>query len=319
LRRTRTLLLLCLAVLTLAVPAAAQARTNVRVGIADQSTRMFDAPGYKALKLKITRYFIRWDAVRHPTQLAYADAFVARAKADGAKVVMHISTNDLRPKRAKLPTVAQYRKYVGQLVKRYRRQGVTEWGAWNEANNKTQPTWRSPERAASFFKAMRGMCRGCSIVALDIQDQSGATRYISRFYRALGGYKRFARIVGIHNYSDVNRPYRKGSGTKTILRYVNRYRRGTQFWLTETGGVVNFGRAFRCNARKPTSAEKRAARAISTMFSIARQQRGSIKRVYVYNWAGSDCRGFDAGLTRRNGTLRAGYFTFRSWMRSFAR
>jgi hypothetical protein len=319
LRRTRPLILLVLLSLLLAAPVAAQARTNVRVGIADQSAAMFDVPAYKGLKLKITRYFIRWDAAKSAKQLSYADAFVARANADHVKVLMHISTNDLRAKKAKLPTVAQYRTWVGKLVARYRKQGVTEWGAWNEANNKTQPTWRSPSRAAAFFKTMRGLCKGCSIVALDIQDQSGATRYIQRFYAALGSSRRYARIVGLHNYSDVNRPYRHGSGTKAIIRYVNRFHRGTQFWMTETGGVVNFGRAFKCNAKKPKAAEVRASKAVANMFQIARSQRRYIKRLYVYNWAGSNCRGFDTGLTRRNGTLRPAFSTLKKYLKTFAR
>lgn len=318
-RRTRPLILLVLVSLLLAAPAAAQARTNVRVGIADQSAAMFDVPAYKGLKLKISRYFIRWDAARSAKQLSYADAFVARAKADHVKVLMHISTNDLRAKRGKLPSVASYRKYVGKLVKRYHKMGVTEWGTWNEENNKTQPTYRSPSRAASYFKTMRRLCKGCSIVALDIQDQSGATSYIRRFYAALGSYRRYARIVGIHNYSDVNRPSRHGSGTKSIIRYVNRFHRGTQFWMTETGGVVNFGKSFKCNAKKPAAAEKRASAAVANMFRIAKAQRSSIKRLYVYNWSGSNCRGFDTGLTRRNHSLRPAFTTLKKYLRSFAR
>src|SRR4051794_15860918 len=54
--RIRTLVLLALAALTLSIPAFAQAkshakksapRTHVRVGIADQSSKMFDAKPYK--------------------------------------------------------------------------------------------------------------------------------------------------------------------------------------------------------------------------------------------------------------------------------
>lgn len=318
-RRTRPLILIALLSLMLAAPVAAQARTNVRVGIADQSAAMFDVPAYQGLKLKISRYFIRWDAVKSPQQLSYADAFVARAAADHVKVLMHISTNNLRPKKAKLPTVAQYKKYVGLLVKRYRAMGVTEWGTWNEENNKTQPTYRSPSRAAAYFKAMRGLCRRCTIVALDIQDQSGATRYIQRFYAALGSSRRYAGIVGLHNYSDVNRPSRHGSGTKSIIRYVNRLHHGTQFWMTETGGVVNFGRSFKCNRKKPKAAEARASKAVANMFQIAKSQKRYIKRLYVYNWAGSNCRGFDTGLTRRNGSLRPAFGTLKKFLKSFAR
>src|SRR5690349_8674490 len=58
LHRTRTLALLVLAALTLSIPALASARshakkaaprTHVRVGIADQSSKMFDAKAYQSL------------------------------------------------------------------------------------------------------------------------------------------------------------------------------------------------------------------------------------------------------------------------------
>ena len=299
-------------VLLLALPGAAQARTNVRVSIADQNQAMFDAPAYRALHLKTTRYFIRWDAIRSPADLARADAYVRRARAAHVRVLMHISTNDFTPKRAHLPSVAEYRRSVGTLVRRYRRLGVREWGAWNEVNHKTQPTWKSPKRAAQYFKTMRALCRGCTIVALDILDQAGATRYIQRFYRALGSSRRFARIVGIHNYSDTNRATHRGRGTRSIILAVRTFNRRTQFWMTETGGVVNFGRSFPCN-------EQRAAKSVSRMFGLARSYRRYIKRLYVYNWTGSDCNGFDTGLTKANGQLRPAYYTLRKYLRSFRR
>ena len=299
-------------VLLLALPGAAQARTNVRVSIADQNQAMFDAPAYRALHLKTTRYFIRWDAIRSPADLARADAYVRRARAAHVRVLMHISTNDFTPKRAHLPSVAEYRRSVGALVRRYRRLGVREWGAWNEVNHKTQPTWNSPKRAAQYFKTMRALCRGCTIVALDILDQAGATRYIQRFYRALGSSRRFARIVGIHNYSDTNRATHRGRGTRSIILAVRTFNRRTQFWMTETGGVVNFGRSFPCN-------EQRAAKSVSRMFGLARSYRRYIKRLYVYNWTGSDCNGFDTGLTKANGQLRPAYYTLRKYLRSFRR
>ena len=299
-------------VLLLALPGAAQARTNVRVSIADQNQAMFDAPAYRALHLKTTRYFIRWDAIRSPADLARADAYVRRARAAHVRVLMHISTNDFTPKRAHLPSVAEYRRSVGALVRRYRRLGVREWGAWNEVNHKTQPTWKSPKRAAQYFKTMRALCRGCKIVALDILDQAGATRYIQRFYRALGSSRRFARIVGIHNYSDTNRASHHGRGTRSIILAVRTFNRRTQFWMTETGGVVNFGHSFPCN-------ERRAAKSVSRMFGLARSYRRYVKRLYVYNWVGSDCNGFDTGLTKANGQLRPAYYTLRKYLRSFRR
>jgi len=308
-------ILLILAVLAMAAaPAAAEARTNVRVGIADQNAAMFAAPKYRSLKLKITRYFIRWDARNVPGDIAAADNFVRTARKRHIRVLMHISTNTFVEKAAHLPSLSEYRRYVGYLVRRYRKLGVRDWGAWNEMNHKTQPTYKSPRRAAQFFKLMRGMCRGCKIVSLDILDQAGATNYIRRYFKALGSSRRKARVVGIHNYSDTNRISHHGRGTKAIIRAVKRYsHRRPQFWLTETGGVVKFGRSFPCS-------EKRQARAVSNMFRLAKRFRHDIKRLYVYNWTGSDCSTrFDTGLTRSNGKVRPAYSTFKSRLRSFRR
>ena len=303
-----------LAVLAMAAaPAAAEARTNVRVGIADQNAAMFAAPKYRSLKLKITRYFIRWDARNVPGDIAAADNFVRTARKRHIRVLMHISTNTFVEKAAHLPSLSEYRRYVGYLVRHYRKLGVRDWGSWNEMNHKTQPTYKSPKRAAQFFKTMRSVCRGCSIVALDALDQAGVTRYIQRFYGALSRTnRRRAKIVGIHNYSDINR--KRTRGTRAILKKVKRYNRNTDFWLTETGGVVNFGGAFKCS-------ESRAASRLNYLFKVTKQLRRDIKRVYVYNWTGDGCRGsnFDAGLTNPDGSVRKGYATVRKYLKSFTR
>ncbi|HSD79969.1 MAG TPA: hypothetical protein VLB47_04880 [Solirubrobacteraceae bacterium] len=310
-RRTPLILLLvALALAMSAVPAAA--RTRVAVGLGDQHASMFEHPAFHALKVRKVRYFVRWDAMRVPSALQAADQYVQSARAAGIRVFLHVSTNDLRHKRAKLPTRKAYRRYVGRLVRHFKALGVRDFGVWNEANHKSQPTWRNPARAAQYFVEMRRACgSGCSIVALDVLDQAGVERYIDRFYNALSGtWRARARLVGIHNYSDTNRF--RSRGTAAIIRAVKHRNRRADFWLTETGGVVAFGRSFKCS-------EKRAARAISYMFSLARKFRRDVKRLYAYNWSGSNCKGFDAGLTRRNGKVRPGYRTFKSRARSFTR
>jgi len=309
----RPLLALAALLATLLVtPATVQAaRTPVAVGIADQQPLMFDQPAFRALKIKKTRYFIPWDAARRPGELAKADAFVAGARSAGVGVLMHISTNNITSTHAKLPSVAQYRRDVGRIVRRYKARGVKDWGVWNEANHRTQPTSRSPERAAQYFPVMYALCKGCTIVALDVLDQRGVEGYIARFYNALFPTSRSrARLVGIHNYSDTNR--KRSSGTSAIIHSVHRYNRGAQFWLTETGGVVNFGRAFPCS-------ERRAASRLSYMFSLARKFRRNVRRLYIYNWTGSNCNGFDAGLTKRDGSLRPGYTVVKRQLAGFIR
>jgi hypothetical protein len=318
---------LCALIALLAVPAAASAaRTNVAVGIGDQAPEMFDQKNFKALKVKKVRYFIRWNAIDDPAQLGAADAYVARAKASGTRVLMHISTDvlvravdakRLKVKAAKLPSVKQYKRKVGALVRRYGGKQL-DWGVWNEANHDTQPTYKSPKRAAQFFLAMRSMCKGCTIVALDVLDQAGVNRYIDRFYGALGKKKGLAKLVGIHNYSDTNR--RRSTGTQLILRTVKRHNRRADFWLTETGGIAKFGRQFPCSSKKPGKAEKRQANAVKYMFTLTRKFRRDIKRLYVYNYTGADCKTrFDAGLVRSNGKPRPAYKVVKNALKTFKR
>jgi hypothetical protein len=300
-----------LVVALMLLPATASAKTQVAVGLGDQHASTFSASAFRSLHIKKARYFIRWDAARHPAALAAADEYVRAANAANVRVLVHISTNDYRHGKAKLPSTKTYRTYVGKLVRRYKSLGVREFGVWNEANHASEPTYKNPARAAAYYRTMRRLCKGCTIVGLDVLDQRGVERYIARWFAALPRSYRSSRvIVGIHNYSDTNR--RRSRGTRTIIRAVKSRNRRAQFWLTETGGVVNFGRAFPCN-------EKRAASSVSYMFSLAKKFRSSVKRLYAFSWSGTDCQGFDAGLVRKNGSLRPAYKTFRTKSRSFTR
>jgi hypothetical protein len=165
---------------------------------------------------------------------------------------------------------------------------------------------------------MRGLCTGCTIVALDLLDQAGTRRYstksyVARFFAALSRTDRaHATTFGIHNYEDANR--HRTSGTRRILAAVRSHRPSARFWFTETGGLVRLGTTFRCSPA-------RAARAIGYMFTLARTFRHDVSRLYVYNWFGTrpSCRTFDAGLVAFNGTPRRGYFTLKRRARSFIR
>ena len=306
----KTILLTLIALL--AVPGVADAKKlNVRVGIGDQHAQMFDHPGFQALNIKRVRYFIKWNAMNDPAQLAAADGYVAAARRTGTRVFMHISSDNLVRRKAKLPRKRTYKRAVTRLVRHFRAQGVREWGSRNEANHDSQATWKSPRRAAWEFKTVRRACKKCSVIGLDVLDQAGVERYMKRFYRALGKYRRYARTVGIHNYSDVNR--KRTSGLRSIMRVARRYNRRTKFWLTETGGVVRFGSSFPYN-------ERRAAKRLGFLFKVTRRYRKRISRVYIYNWTGAQ-RGerFDAGLTDPDGSLRPGYRTVRRNLKRFKR
>ena len=300
-------------------PVTTGAAIPVAVGIGDQSVGMFDNPLFRTLAVKKVRYFVKWDVVDRPGELAIADAWVNRAVALKQQVLMHVSSNDLTNlKQARLPSVSEYRAKVGALVARYRPLGVRTWGAMNEANHASQPTWNNPRRAAQYFLALREICSRCTILGLDVLDQRGVDRYIRRFYNALGSRRSEAKFVGIHNYSDTNR--RRDSGTRLIINTVLAQNPAAQFWLTETGGVAKFGKSFPCNPRRPEKAERRQARAVDFMFTLTRRFSATIRRLYVYNFTSDGCVGrFDSGLVRPNGTARPAYATLERHIRRFKR
>ncbi len=312
---------LLVAGLLLTVPAAASARTNVAVGIGDQSPRMFTDSNWKALNLKKTRYFLEWNTIDQPAELAKADAFVAAARTANVSVLMHISTDDINSKpRRPLPSNSAYKTKVGALVAKYRAQGVKDWGVWNEANHKSQPTARNPKRAAQFYNTFRKFkCSGCKIVALDVLDQAGVEKYIGSWIKAAGTNGRKARIVGVHNYSQVNRKITEKNasnrypGVARILKAIRKRNKVAKLWLTETGGLASFGNGFRCDRQRQASRTK-------YMFDLIKKYDRNVERLYSYNYFGNGCTpAFDGGLVEADGSTRPAYNTFKSQLKNTRR
>lgn len=301
----------------------ASARNPIRVGLADESPAMFTSPAYQALGIKRTRYFVPSDVMQNRVELAKATAFVTAARAAGASTLLHISTTDLREKKGKLVSTKTYRRNVAKIVKTFRKLGVRDFGAWDEVNHKTQETWNHVGNAVSYFKSMwsavHKRCAKCNVVGLDVLDQAGVDRYISSFYKRLSKtWRKRLKVVGIHNYSDVNRG--RSKGTSLIIKTVHKYNRSTRFWFTETGALASFKGSF------PYSESRQASR-LKNMFSLAKKFRKSgVARVYSYNWfgiengpsCGSNCL-FDSGLVSSSGALRPAYAVFKSKLAGFSR
>jgi len=319
----RSLTVLAFVLATAAIlPTAASARSSVRVGIGDQSPTMFASPHFQALQIKRTRYFVPADVMRNFAERQKAVAFVTAARQAGVSTLLHISTSDLRSKRGPVVSKRRYRRDVEAFVKYFRGLGVRDFGVWNEANHKTQETWNRVGHAVAYFKYMyrsvRKRCAGCGIVGLDVLDQLGAERYMGSFYRRLSRtWRKRLKVVGIHNYSDVNR--RRSSGTRGIISTARRYNRATRFWFTETGALASFRSSFRYS-------ESRQASRIRSMFSLAsRFKKRGVQRVYSYNWfgienggCGSACR-FDAGLVGPGGAPRPVYRVFKAKLSDYSR
>ena len=180
-------------------------------------------------------------------------------------------------------------------------------GVWNEANHRSQPTFRYPEQAARYFNVVRKACRGCRVVAADVIDDPNMVRWLKRFRSVARG----ARIWGLHNYRDSNpRRGQRYGGTKLMLKTV----RG-KVWLTETGGIVRFvlpdGRTL-----FPYS-EQRANVAIGRLLRLARANRKRIERLYVYHWRQDNWGNrFDAGLLNKEGKPRPSFYTLERWLKT---
>ena len=299
--------LLALLISLLALPAAAPAASRYRVGIGDQHASMFSSSRFEALRLERVRYLVPWDWQRRRFQVGEIDAFMAAARDHEVFVTFTASRGCFangrysRASRCRAPSAAAYDRSFRAFRRRYPQ--VEVFGAWNEANHVSQPTARSPRRAASYWNVLRRRCRGCTLVAVNVLDQSGVDAYLRAFLRyAKGSPRRF----GLHNYSDVNRG--RSVGTQRVLRTVP-----GEVWLTETGGVLSFLPNF------PRSESRAAARtrymfALADTYSRRRSgMRSRITRIYPYSFTGS-ARGarFDAGLTNPNGSPRKAYFTFRT-------
>lgn len=300
------------ALLLLPRPAAAH-EYDVRVGIGDQHVEMFSHPAFREAELRQVRYVIPWNAIHDEEERLRARTWVKTAMALDMRPLIHVGTENYAQREGLLPSSDHYARDVGRLVRYFRRLGVRDFGVWNEANHVSQPTYSSPWKAGRYFRAMYravfDTCtrRSCRVVALDVLDQDGVESYIARFFHHVGRtWARRARIVGIHNYSDVNRERR--TGTRRIMREVREDAPDARFWWTETGGVVKFGDSFPCDP-------ERASDRIKYLFGMARDFEDSVQRIYLYNWTGAGCDArFDAGLTDERGIPRPGYWRFRAHM-----
>ena len=276
----------------------------VLVGIGEQNASMFTNPLYTDLHVKRARYFPSWNVALKPQEATWMDQWYNAAKASGTEPLISFfaAIGSKCPQRpCKLPTVRQYTKAFKAFRKRW--PDVNVISPWNEANHRSQPTFKNPKRAAQYYNVVRKNCTGCKIVAADVIDEVNMERWLKVFKKTA----KKPRIWGLHNYRDTNK--RKGQrlgGTKRLLKAVK-----GDIWLTETGGIVRFVLP-NGHTLFPYS-ESRANRATKRMFELAGRYRSRIKRLYIYHWqqSATDNR-FDAGLLRANGAPRPAYTTVKN-------
>ncbi|MDQ6811933.1 MAG: hypothetical protein M3Z95_08560, partial [Actinomycetota bacterium] len=278
----------------------AHAAARYLTGIGDEQPEMFTDPLWQQLHTKIARYVAPYDAVVHPYSLGLATAWIHAAEAQHAQVLVAFYHSEYTP--TNLPTVAAYQRDVQKFVKRFPH--VRQYQSWDESNRGNVPrAFSSPSAvaAAKYYQALLRVCKGCTVIGLDVLDQAniGPTiEYIEEFKHEIGRLRTIMpSIWGLHDYSDVNR-YESWRTREVSLAL------GGQVWLTETGGIVQFGGAF---PNRNGSGLTRAAKVLQFTFAVAASQ-SRIKRLYLFDWTGGTrSTRFDAGLTDSRHRPRPGY------------
>jgi hypothetical protein len=288
--------------------AQAHASSSYLTGVGDQQTEMFANPLWLGLHTKIARYIAPYDAAVRPYSLQLAREWIGAAEADRQQVLVAFYHSEYTP--TKMPSVAVYQRDVKKFLALFPK--VKQYQAWNEANRGTVVeivkgkrhiglVSPSATQSAQYYAALRAVCRGCSLTGLDILDGpsvSPSLRYLGEYKHAIARLKvPMPNLWGLHNYSDTNRF--QSTRTRAILAAVP-----GQVWLTETGGIVQFGNSF---PNRKGSGLTRAARALSFMFRLA-SSNSRIKRLYIFQWSGATGSArFDAGLTDPSYLPRPGY------------
>src|SRR5215204_1654756 len=304
-------MILPIAALLAALVAVPAAQAKVKVGLSEQNPAMFDQPSWQQLKLKRVRYIASWDYAKQPFEHAEVRAFMNAARAHRQEVLVTFNSHrgcfvnnkyKKKSKACKAPSAKAYKAAVKGFRKQFPYAKTFE--PWNEVNHVSQPTYKKPKLAARYYKALKSVCKKCTIMAADVLDSSDVRTYLRKFQRATKGK---GRIWGLHNYKDVNRRQTKG------IRNVASVTKG-QIWLTETGGFVQFkgSGGFKYSL-------KRAAARTKYMFKLAKKNK-RVKRIYVYRWFGEPrFARFDAGLVGPNGEPRPGLKQFRKSIKGLPR
>ena len=277
--------------LVLATPAPAAFGVG---GLSDQHPPSLADPRLRSeLSMTAARLVVRWDAAL--VDPGPVDAWLTTARARGLRplVVFNRTPGTRCPSEpCVLPSVAEFMRAFNAFRQRW--PFVTEFGPWNEANVRSQPTASSPQRAAEFYNAMHAACPSCTVLGAELLDSTDAPAYL----RAMAPFiPEEPKAWGIHNYEDVN--HLRTTGTDALLRLTS-----GEIWLTEGAGLVRFvdgsGRT-----TFPYD-EQRAADATRFLFDYVDAHLDRVTRLYYYglqNRTPNDDR-FDTALLRRDGAKR---------------
>jgi hypothetical protein len=305
-------LLLIAALMTLV--GAAPASAKYRVGIGEQKAAIFDSSPWQSLKLKRIRYLVPWDYAKHRGQRDEVDYFMFRARQARQDVLVaftarrgcYVDGRYSKRKKCRAPSTRAFKKVYRAFDKKF--PWVKTYSAWNEVNHKSQPTFKSPRKAAGYYHVLRKDARRKKfrVMAADMLDTGNMGRYLRAFKRYAKGSP---KLWGLHNYGDVNR--RRTRYTKQMLRSVP-----GEVWLTETGGIVKLLPSFKRSPSRAAARTKGMFKLVNRYDTKRRGMRSKITRLFVYTWFGESRRArFDAGLVNPDGSPRKAFSVFRKQAR----
>jgi len=302
----RLVLLTALLGLVVVTPASAK----YKVGLGEQNPQMFDQPAWQSLHLKRVRYLVPWDYAKHTGQAGAVNFFMQTAHAYRQDVLVTFTARSgcysakgrySKKKACRAPSSKKYKKAFLKFDKAY--PWVKTYSAWNEINHKSQPTFKSPKKAAGYYNVLRKYAKKKKFraMAADMLDTPNMSRYLASFKRHAKGSP---RLWGLHNYGDVNR--KRTTFTKKMLRSVP-----GEVWLTETGGIVKLLPSFKRNLKRAKSRTKGMFRLVNRYDTKRRGTRSKITRLFVYTYYGAARSArFDAGLVNPDGSTRPAFSVF---------
>lgn len=294
-------------VLAAAVPATATAAApRLVVGIGDQKPQMFSDPRFTGLGIRDARVSVAWDVLHSGWQRRDLDTWMHAARVAGVRPLVTFDHSRVPSRRRMLPRPARLAHELRMLRRRY--PWVRQFASWNEANFCGEKTCHRPQLVAAYYRALKLACPGCRILAAELLDMPGMTRWVRAFIHK-------ARLQpaywGLHNYLDANRL--RTSGTRALLRAT----RG-EIWFTETGGIVR-----RRNRSKVTFPESARHAAIATRWvfdKLVPLSRRRITRVYLYQWNPATGRDtWDSALIGLDGRPRPAFRVLQRVLAALAR
>ncbi len=260
---------------------------SITWGIDDQHLALFADPRWHALPLRYVRYFVPWDLVHEPHYLHLADRWLTIAGKTGTVPLVAITQSDLPGRSRYLPTLAQYRRAVRFMMRRW--PWIKEWTPWNEANLLNQATLHNPARAAGYWRVALSLCHKCTVTSPSLVGYKDASpKWIRAFLRAAHGLR---GPWAIHVYNDIN------EFNLYALSVLERELPRGPIWVTEVGGWYRF-------VGYPPNLQ-RQARAEQYLFEVAAATYPRISRWYLYQWFASSPKDrWDSGLVNPNGSAR---------------